>query len=83
MAPGVPHFQCWKARYSKGANKLSKDNRYNVIDQLSNANYQVTNPTRLCLPADKHNGSPAGPFSAWCNLVVSLSSCGGFWDDFY
>jgi hypothetical protein len=60
--PAVPdHFQCYKAKRSKGSPKFQKILGVKVRDQFGTALLDLLKPIRLCAPANKLNEDPSAP----------------------
>ena len=60
--PNVPdHFQCYKAKRSKGSPKFQKILGVKVQDQFGTATLDLLKPIRLCAPANKRNEDPSAP----------------------
>jgi hypothetical protein len=60
--PNVPdHFQCYKAKRSKGSPKFQKILGVQVQDQFGTATLDLLKPIRLCAPANKQNEDPSAP----------------------
>jgi hypothetical protein len=59
--PLIDHFQCYRAKRSRGSAKFNKIT-VNVSDQLeTNVPVTLTRPYRLCVPADKNGEDPSAP----------------------
>ena len=59
--PLIDHFQCYRAKRSRGSAKFNKIT-VNVSDQLeTNVPITLTRPYRLCVPADKNGEDPSAP----------------------
>ena len=57
--PGVNPFVCWKAKFSKGAERPPKGQQHLLAGPLgSSALFSLKKPTRLCLPADVDGAAP-------------------------
>ena len=59
--PVVDHFQCYKAKRSKGSPKFQKILGVNVQDQFGTATLDLLKPIRLCAPANKNGEDPTAP----------------------
>ena len=59
--PTVDHFQCYKAKRSKGSPKFQKVLGVTVQDQFGTATLDLLKPIRLCAPANKRNEDPSAP----------------------
>jgi hypothetical protein len=60
--PNVPdHFQCYKAKRSKGSPKFQKILGVKVKDQFGTVMLDLLKPVRLCAPANKRNEDPTAP----------------------
>lgn len=56
--PTIDHFECYKAKTSKGAPKFVKITGATVDDQLGNYIVDLSKPTQLCNPVNKQNENP-------------------------
>jgi hypothetical protein len=70
--PAVDHFQCYKAKRSKGSPKFQKILNVNVEDQFGTGLIDLLKPSHLCAPANKRNEEPGAelhPFHLLCYKV--------------
>src|SRR5262249_12535985 len=58
--PFPDHFQCYKAKRSKGSPKFVKRTA-SVVDQFETVTVTLVKPTLLCAPASKNNEDPTAP----------------------
>jgi hypothetical protein len=59
--PDNDHYQCYKAKRSKGSPRFQKIPGVSVQDQFGTATVDVIKPARLCAPANKQNEDPTAP----------------------
>jgi hypothetical protein len=59
--PTVDHFQCYKAKRSRGAPKFVKIPGVTGVDQFGSYSVDLLRPRYLCAPANKNNEDPTAP----------------------
>jgi hypothetical protein len=70
--PAVDHFQCYKAKRSKGTAKFQKILGVQVEDQFGSGTIDLLKPSHLCAPVNKRNEEPGAelhPFHLLCYKV--------------
>ena len=58
LDPAVDHFQCYKARRSKGTPQFQKILDVNVEDQFGTGSIDLLRPSHLCAPVNKRGEEP-------------------------
>ncbi len=72
LDPAVDHFQCYKAKRSKGTPKFQKILNVSVADQFGTGNIDLLKPSHLCAPVNKRGEEPGAethPFHLLCYKV--------------
>jgi hypothetical protein len=76
-APGiVDHFQCYKAKRSKGTAKFGKVTGVSVQTQFESISIDLVKPLRVCVPVDKNGEGITDDASRL--LCYRIKSKGGF-----
>ncbi len=55
------HFQCYKAKITKGTPKFVAISNVSLVDQLGSMMVDVKKPSRLCNPVNKNGEDPTAP----------------------
>jgi hypothetical protein len=58
---GVDHFECYRAKTSKGAPKFVAPAPFAVTDAFATQNYTLRKITRFCTPVNKNGEDPTAP----------------------